>query len=156
MAALGLLLLAATVVIALGGILANTGSGHPLGHTVNILGYHLHGSTGKLLLIGVIVGALGMLGLNMLLAGVGIGFKRRARNRKERKMAHSEARVAVADRDRLAQQLEREHAARPRAEEREVTAAGTDTAAPSDVDLSEPNPASPAGRGGLLHRHARR
>jgi hypothetical protein len=152
MAALGLLLLAATVVIALGGILANTGSGHPLGHTVNILGYHLQGSTGKLLLIGVIVGAVGMVGLNMLLAGVGMGFKRRARNRKERKTAHREARVAVADRDRIAQQLEHEHTARVQAEKRVVS---------SDIDLTDPAPdtapdtAPVTERGGLPHRHAR-
>lgn len=70
MAALGLVLLVAMAAIALAGVFANTGQGHQLGHAVNILGYHLHGSTGKLLLVGVVLGAVGMLGLNLMLAGL--------------------------------------------------------------------------------------
>jgi hypothetical protein len=46
MIALGLLLLVVAAVVALVGIFTNLGSSHQLGRTVDLLGYHLHGSTG--------------------------------------------------------------------------------------------------------------
>ena len=73
MIALGLLLLTAAAIVALVGVLANVGGAHALNSDFSLFGYHLHGSTGQLLLIGVIVGAVGMLGLTMLLAGLGRG-----------------------------------------------------------------------------------
>ncbi len=116
MAALGLLLLAAAVVVAIVGVATNTGTGHGLGHTVNLLGYHLQGSTGKLLLVGIIVGAVGMLGLNMLLAGVGRGMKRSVHNRRERKQMRRQTETATLERDQMAGELEKEQAARVKAE----------------------------------------
>ncbi|MCW2547826.1 MAG: hypothetical protein JWN96_2286 [Mycobacterium sp.] len=116
MIALGLLLLVVAAVVALVGIFTNLGSSHQLGRTVDLLGYHLHGSTGKLLLVGVIVGAVGMLGLNMLLAGIGRGFSRSISKRKERRSQRQVTQTVVQDRDHLASELEREHAARVHAE----------------------------------------
>ena len=74
---LGLLLLAVAVavVIAVVGVLSNIGSSHLLTRSFEIFGYHITGSTGRLLLIGVILGAAGMLGSNLLLAGLGRGIK---------------------------------------------------------------------------------
>jgi len=69
MIVLGVLLLAAAAVVAVVGALHNHGAAHPLGGRVDILGYHLTGSTGKLLLTGVIIGAVGMLGLALIAAG---------------------------------------------------------------------------------------
>ena len=154
MAALGLLLLVAMAAVALAGIFANTGSGHQLGHAVNILGYHLHGSTGKLLLVGVVVGVVGMLGLNLLLAGIGRGFKRKVSHRKERRTIRRQAEVVVEDRDRLAGQLEREHTARIRAEQRGPTPKeGSSVAAPSALAAED---SITEERGGLLHRRTHR
>jgi hypothetical protein len=123
MIALGLLLLVIAAVVGLVGIFTNLGSSHQLGRTVDLLGYHLHGSTGKLLLAGVIIGAVGMLGLNMLLAGVGRGFKRSISQRKERRSEQRQTKSVVQDRDHLAAELEREHAARVQAEKQRATAA---------------------------------
>ena len=157
--AIGLLLVAAMAVVALGGIFANTGNGHQLNHAVNILGYHLHGSTGKLFLVGIVVGAVGILGLMMLLAGIGVGFKRRTRNRQERTLSRRQTRAAMNDRDRLAGQLEQEHAARIRAEKSTLSAerashTGTGENAPATIDTAE-QAAAEDGRTGLLHRRNR-
>src|ERR1700733_8113886 len=66
---LGLIILIAAVVAGVAGVLANSGSGHPLTHHFAVLGYHVTGSTGTLFLSGIVVGALGLLGLSLLLAG---------------------------------------------------------------------------------------
>lgn len=116
MIALGLLLLLVAAVVALVGIFSNLGSSHQLGRSIDLLGYHLHGSTGKLLLVGVIIGAVGMLGLNMLLAGIGRGFKRTITRRQERRLERRQATTVAQDRDHLAAELEREQAARVEAE----------------------------------------
>ena len=120
MIALGLVLLVVAVVVAIAGIFTNLGSSHQLGRTVDLLGYHLQGSTGKLLLVGIIIGAIGMLGLNMLLAGIGRGFKRTISQRKERREERRQTKTVVQDRDRLAGELEREQARRQVEQERMV------------------------------------
>ena len=105
---LGLLLLVAAVVIAVVGVLSNIGSSHLLTRSFEILGYHITGSTGRLLLIGVILGAAGMLGLNLLLAGMGRGIKRRVSTRRQLKADHKEQQRLAAERDQLSRQLEDE------------------------------------------------
>jgi hypothetical protein len=122
---IGILLLIIAAVVAVAGILANFGSSHPLGRSVDLLGYHLTGSTGRLLLVGVVLGVLGMLGLSLLLAGLRHGMKRRSVDRRERKAVRQETDAVTQDRDRLADRLEREHTARVRAEQR----------APSDAEV---------------------
>lgn len=123
MAAIGLLLLIIAAVIAVAGILANHGSSHQLGRSVNLLGYHLTGSTGKLLLVGVVLGVVGMLGLILLLTGLRRGMKRRSVDRRERKAVRQETDAVARDRDRLADRLTQEHTARVRAEKRAPTGA---------------------------------
>jgi len=105
---LGLLLLIVAVVIAVVGVLSNIGSTHLLTRSFEILGYHITGSTGRLLLIGVILGAAGMLGLNLLLAGMGRGIKRRVSTRRQLKADHKEQQRLAAERDQLSRQLEDE------------------------------------------------
>src|SRR5512135_3913367 len=102
MIALGLLLLAAAAVVALVGVLANVGGAHALNSDFSMFGYHLHGSTGQLLLIGIIVGAVGMLGLTMLLAGFGRGFTRRISSRRELKQTRRQAHSLQGEREDLA------------------------------------------------------
>src|ERR1039458_675971 len=65
---LGLVILVAAVIAAVAGVFGNGGSAHALTH-FTVLGYHVTGSTGTLFLYGVVVGAAGMLGLSLLLAG---------------------------------------------------------------------------------------
>ena len=140
MIALGLLLLVAAAVVTLVGVLTNSGGAHALNSDFSLLGYHLHGSTGQLLLIGVIVGAAGMLGLNMLLAGIGRGFSRRVSTRRELNQSRHQAGALHEERDTLAHKLEEERTARAEAE-RAVAGAGNPTNA-SPVDP----PTSPAGQ----------
>ena len=101
MIALGLLLLAAAAIVALVGVLANVGGAHALNSDFSLFGYHLHGSTGQLLLIGVIVGAVGMLGLTMLLAGLG-RISRRVTTRRELKQTRRQADSLHQERQTLA------------------------------------------------------
>src|ERR1700689_45850 len=66
---IGLVILVAAVVAGVAGVLSNSGSRHPLTHHFAVFGYHVTGSTGTLFLYGIVVGALGLLGLSLLLAG---------------------------------------------------------------------------------------
>jgi hypothetical protein len=66
---LGLVILIAALIVAVVGVLSNSGSGHALPHDFAVLGYHVTGSTGTLFLYGIVVGAAGLLGLGLLLAG---------------------------------------------------------------------------------------
>jgi hypothetical protein len=65
----GLVILIAAAIAAVAGVLGNSGSGHALPHDFAVLGYHVTGSTGTLFLYGIVVGAAGLLGLSLLLAG---------------------------------------------------------------------------------------
>ena len=127
MIALGLLLLVAAAVVTLVGVLTNSGGAHALNSDFSLLGYHLHGSTGQLLLIGVIVGAVGMLGLNTLLAGVGRGFSRRVSTRRELKQSQHQAGALHEERDALAHQLAEERVAHTRIEAEHAAGAGNPT-----------------------------
>jgi membrane protein implicated in regulation of membrane protease activity len=64
----GLILLVVAVVVAVAGVLANGGHAHAVTHFA-VFGYHVTGSTGTLFLYGIVVGAVGLAGLSMLLAG---------------------------------------------------------------------------------------
>jgi len=64
----GLVILVAAVIAGVAGVLANGGQAHEVTHFA-VFGYHVTGSTGTLFLYGIVTGALGMLGLGLLLAG---------------------------------------------------------------------------------------
>ncbi|QKW17970.1 hypothetical protein HUT16_01865 [Kitasatospora sp. NA04385] len=91
---LGLLLLLAAVVVAVAGILGNTGAAHELTGAFSVFGHHVTGSTGMLFLWGVVVGAVAVLGLGLLLAGL----RRRAAARRGPRRARSGA-VDARERD---------------------------------------------------------
>ena len=65
---LGLVILVAAVIAGVAGVLANGGHAHAVTHFA-VFGYHVTGSTGTLFLYGIVVGAAGLLGLSLLLAG---------------------------------------------------------------------------------------
>jgi hypothetical protein len=79
---LGLVILIAAVVAGVAGVLANGGHAHAVTHFA-VFGYHVTGSTGTLFLYGIVVGAIGVLGLSLLLAGA------RRTSRRGREARHS-------------------------------------------------------------------
>jgi len=66
---IGLVILIAAVAIGVAGVVNNSGSEHALQDDFTVFGVHVTGSTGTLFLVGLVVGAAGMLGLALLLAG---------------------------------------------------------------------------------------
>ncbi|MFB7333056.1 hypothetical protein FNH09_00510 [Streptomyces adustus] len=68
---LGLVILVLAVIVGLAGVFGNIGAGHALGAggDFSIFGYHATSSTGSLFLSGIIVGAVGFLGLALVLVG---------------------------------------------------------------------------------------
>ncbi|MGA8328666.1 MAG: hypothetical protein WB777_05170 [Mycobacterium sp.] len=69
MVIVGLIVLFVAVIVGTVGVLGNAGAAHPLAENFSVLGYHVTGSTGTLFLSGIVVGAVGLLGLSVLLAG---------------------------------------------------------------------------------------
>ncbi len=90
---LGLVILIAALVVGIVGVLANDGDAHELQDGFSVFGYDVTGSTGTLFLYGIVVGAVGLLGLTLLLAGV----RRRRRGRAARhRVDHPRRASAVA------------------------------------------------------------
>ncbi|MFE3799614.1 hypothetical protein KHQ06_26205 [Nocardia tengchongensis] len=114
----GLVILIAAALIGLAGVLANGGSDHALTDDFAVFGYHVTGSSGLLFLYGIVVGAIGLVGLFLVLAGARGTAKRGAGARRE---------LAAARRD--------------------LEAARLNAAATDPNNLSEPAhpPATPAG-----------
>jgi len=98
---LGLVILVAAVAAGVAGVLANSGHAHALTHGFAVFGYHVTGSTGTLFLYGIVIGAIGLAGLSLLLAGA----RRTSRRGREarRGLAQSRRQTAAvsADRDDL-------------------------------------------------------
>ncbi|GAA4397733.1 hypothetical protein [Tsukamurella soli] len=90
---IGLVVLIAAVVVGLAAVLGNSGSGHALTRSFSILGYHVTGSTGTLFLYGAIVGAVGLIGLSLVIAG---GFRASRRGRLARRQLN-DSRQETAD-----------------------------------------------------------
>ncbi|TCN48134.1 hypothetical protein EV641_11857 [Rhodococcus sp. SMB37] len=102
----GLILLLAAVVIGTTGVLSNSGVAHTLTDDFAVFGYHVTGSTGALFLYGIVVGAVGLLGLSVLLAGARRTSRRGRAARHDLKEARHETDVVSRDRDHLAAQRE--------------------------------------------------
>lgn len=66
---LGLILFVAAVIVGGAGVLINGSGAHALTDPFAVFGYHVTGSTGQLFLYGIVVGAIGLGGLALLLAG---------------------------------------------------------------------------------------
>ena len=103
---IGLIILIAAVVAGLAGVLSNSGSGHPLTHHFAVFGYHVTGSTGTLFLYGIVVGALGLLGLSLLLAGARRTSRRGREARRGLRRSRRETAAVSQDRDDLIGQRE--------------------------------------------------
>ncbi len=103
---IGLVILIAAVVAGVAGGRSNSGSGHPLTHPFAVFGYHVTGSTGTLFLYGIVVGALGLLGLSLLLAGARRTSRRGREARRGLTQSRRETAAASQDRDDLLGQRE--------------------------------------------------
>jgi hypothetical protein len=95
----GLVILIAAVVVGVAGVLTNDG-GHPLPDPFALFGYHVTGSTGTLFLSGIVVGAAGVCGLSILLAGVRRTARRGRTARRELEQSRRETAAANQDHDR--------------------------------------------------------
>ncbi|MHB1929034.1 MAG: hypothetical protein ACYCUG_06370 [Acidimicrobiales bacterium] len=95
---LGLILLAAAVVVAAVGVRDNAGTAHALTHGFSVFGYQVTGSTGTLFLYGLVVGGVGVLGLSLMVAGV----RRSARRGRVARQGseHSRRKTAVVSQER--------------------------------------------------------
>jgi hypothetical protein len=103
---IGLVILVAAVVAGVSGVLSNSGSGHPLTHHFAVFGYHVTGSTGTLFLYGIVVGAVGLLGLSLLLAGARRTSRRGRQARRGLTQSRRETATVTQDRDDLLGQRE--------------------------------------------------
>jgi hypothetical protein len=103
---LGLIILVAAVAVAVAGVLGNTGAAHALSHGFAVFGYHMTGSAGTLFLYGAVVGAAGLAGLAILLAGGRRTSRRRLTARRRLDQSRRETAVASQARDDLIGQRE--------------------------------------------------
>ena len=138
----GLIILVAAVVAGVAGVLGNGGSGHTLTH-FGALGYHVSGSTGILFLYGIVLGAIGLFGLGLLLAGARRTSRRGRAARRGLRQSRRETAAVSKDRDGLIGQRETARAYPP-------SALGADAPA-GEADLSPVR-----GRPSWLHPFGRR
>jgi hypothetical protein len=101
----GLVILVAAVVAGVAAVLGNGGSGHAVTHFA-VFGYHVTGSTGTLFLYGIVVGALGLFGLSLLLAGARRTSRRGSAARRGLRQSRRETAAVSQDRDDLISQRE--------------------------------------------------
>ncbi len=100
---LGLVVLAAALVIGASGVLGNGGAAHSATH-FSVLGYHVTGSAGTVFLYGIVVGAAGLLGLGLLLAGARRTARRGSAARRRLSQSRRETAAASRERDDLIDQ----------------------------------------------------
>ena len=140
---LGLVVLVAAVVVGVAGVLVNRGAGHALVHPFAVFGYHVTGSSGRLFLYGIVVGAIGVVGLSVLLAGARRTSRRGSAARRGLRQSREETAAVSRDRDDLIKQ-------------RETTHAYTASAPGNGTPHSEPDPGPDDSRRIGRHRFGRR
>jgi hypothetical protein len=123
---IGLVILVAAVVAGVAGVLSNSGSGHALTGHFAVFGYHVTGSDGTLFLSGIVVGALGVLGLSLLLAGARRTSRRGRQARRGLTQSRRETAAASQDRDDLISQRDTARAYRVHDEQQNYTASTLD------------------------------
>jgi gas vesicle protein len=101
---LGLVILVAAVVVGVAGVLTNHGSSHLLTHRFTVLGYHVNGSTGRLFLYGIVVGAVAVFGLSLLLSAARRTSRRGSVARQGLQQSRDETAAVTEDRDDLIDQ----------------------------------------------------
>ncbi|UAK32855.1 hypothetical protein K8O92_02205 [Nocardia asteroides] len=94
---IGLVALIAAVILGVAAVVGNTGPAQQLTSDFAVFDYHFHGSTGALFGYGVVLGAVGMLGLALVLSGAWRVSRRSAAARRELKQSRRE--MAAVRRD---------------------------------------------------------
>ena len=114
MVILGLIIFLVAAIVGLAGVLGNGGSEHALTDGFAVFGIEVHGSTGTLFLIGILVGVAATLGLGMLLAGARRTAVRGRTARRELKQSRRQTAAVSQERDDLIDQnyADREHRAK--------------------------------------------
>jgi hypothetical protein len=138
----GLVILIAAVIVAVAGVLANSGSGHALPHDFAVLGYHVTGSTGTLFLYGIVVGAAALLGLSLLLAGARRTSRRGRDARRGLRQSRRETAAVSQDRDDLIGQRDTTRASTASTPGSGTT--GSDASAQPGPTDGQPGPGVPA------------
>jgi hypothetical protein len=133
----GLIVLIAAVAVGVAGVLVNRGSGHALAHPFAVFGYHVTGSDGRLFLYGIVVGAIGVAGLCLLLAGARRTSRRGSDARRGLRQSRQETAAVSRDRDDLI-------------DERETARAYAASAPSEGTPRSEPDPGPDDSRRGRL------
>jgi hypothetical protein len=100
---LGLIIVVAALVVAVAGVAGNGGTAHAVSH-LSVLGYHVTGSAGTLFLSGIVVGAAGLLGLSLLLAGARRRHRRGSAATRRLRQSRRETAAASQERDDLIEQ----------------------------------------------------
>jgi hypothetical protein len=80
---LGMLILVGVGVVGTAGVLGNRGAGHRLPGGFDVLGHSMHGSSGQLFFWGIALGAVTVIGVILVLAGLRSGVKRRGTARRD-------------------------------------------------------------------------
>jgi hypothetical protein len=140
---LGLVVLVAAVIVGVAGVLVNHGGGHALVDPFAVFGYHVTGSTGLLFLYGIVVGAVGVAGLSLLLAGARRTSRRGSAARRGLRQSRQETAAVSRDRDNLIDQ-------------RDTARAYTASTLGNGTSPSEPDPGPDDSRRGRLHLFGRR
>jgi len=96
----GLIIVVAAVVVGAAGVLGNDGGAHGVAHGFSVLGYHVNGS-GTVFLYGIAVGAIGLFGLWLLLAGARRTARRGRDARRGLRQSRRETAAVSKDRDDL-------------------------------------------------------
>ncbi len=100
---LGLVILVGAVLVGAAGVMGNGAPGHTVSH-FSVLGYHLTGSAGSLFLSGIVVGAAGLAGLSLLLAGARRRHRRGSAATRRLRQSRRETAAASQERDDLIEQ----------------------------------------------------
>ncbi|MGW4769715.1 hypothetical protein ACWEO2_16925 [Nocardia sp. NPDC004278] len=87
---IGLVVLIGAVVIGVAGVAANTGEVRTSSSDFGVFDYHFTASAGALFLYGMAIGAIGMLGLSLLLAGVWRSSRRSSAVRRDLRQSRRE------------------------------------------------------------------
>ena len=96
----GLIIVVAAVIVGAAGVLGNDGGAHGVAHGFSVLGYHVNGS-GTVFLYGIAVGAVGLFGLWLLLAGARRTARRGRDARRGLRQSRRETAAVSKDRDDL-------------------------------------------------------